>query len=63
MPSHSVCCDGGGTSPDDSLLGGRSETYLRASGQAQDLEFVLSHVDDLDEAYAVTAAMEVERSR
>jgi 2-phosphosulfolactate phosphatase len=52
-----------GNAPDDSLLGGRSETYLRSSGQVHDLEFVLSHVDDLDDSYAVTAAMEIERSR
>lgn len=52
-----------GDAPDGSLLGGRSEAYLRSSGQEHDLEFVLSHVDDLDEAYIVSPTQEVERSR
>jgi 2-phosphosulfolactate phosphatase len=33
--------------PVDSLRDGRSAEYLRSSGQEEDLEFVLGHVDDL----------------
>jgi len=36
-----------GRSPDEARYG-RSADYLRRSGQVQDLEFVLSHIDDLD---------------
>lgn len=50
-----------GDAPDRSLLGGRSEAYLRSSGQAHDLEFVLSHIDDLDASYIVTPEREVAR--
>ena len=32
---------------------GRSADYLRETGQIDDLEFVLGHVDDLDAAYAM----------
>lgn len=35
-----------GKSPEEARLG-RSADYLRASGQEEDLEFVLSHIDDL----------------
>ena len=48
-----------GKAPDDALLGGRSEAYLRSSGQIHDLEFVLAHIDDLEEAYVVTPELEV----
>jgi len=34
-------------SPDD-VRGGRSEDYLRRTGQVHDLEFILTHFDDLD---------------
>ena len=36
-----------GKSPDEARYG-RSADYLRRSGQEQDLEFVLDHIDDLD---------------
>jgi 2-phosphosulfolactate phosphatase len=36
-----------GVSPEE-VRGGRSAAYLRNSGQEQDLEFTLSHIDDLD---------------
>lgn len=36
-----------GASP-DAIRAGRSAEYLRRSGQIEDLEFVVSHVDDLD---------------
>jgi 2-phosphosulfolactate phosphatase len=42
-----------GDAPDDAFLGGRSSEYLRTSGQQHDLDFVLSHVDDLNAAFEV----------
>jgi 2-phosphosulfolactate phosphatase len=33
------------------ILDGKSATYLRASGQTDDLEFILSHVSDLDTTF------------
>jgi 2-phosphosulfolactate phosphatase len=48
-----------GKAPDDALLGGRSDAYLRSSGQVRDLEFVLAHIDDLGDAYVVTPELEV----
>jgi 2-phosphosulfolactate phosphatase len=36
-----------GVEPDE-IRGGRSADYLRRSGQEEDLEFVLAHIDDLD---------------
>lgn len=36
-----------GVSPEE-VRGGRSAEYLRQSGQEQDLEFILNHIDDLD---------------
>ncbi|HKJ64422.1 MAG TPA: 2-phosphosulfolactate phosphatase [Desulfopila sp.] len=36
-----------GTSP-ESARGGQSEDYLKRSGQLFDLEFILSHIDDID---------------
>jgi hypothetical protein len=35
-----------GVSPEE-IRGGRSADYLRRSGQEQDLEFVLRHIDDV----------------
>ncbi|MBC2714581.1 MAG: 2-phosphosulfolactate phosphatase [Desulfobacteraceae bacterium] len=32
----------------EKVRGGRSEDYLRRSGQVHDFEFILSHIDDLD---------------
>ena len=39
--------------PDDAFIEGRSAAYLRDTGQAHDLCFVLEHVDDLDTVFAV----------
>jgi 2-phosphosulfolactate phosphatase len=32
----------------DEIRGGKSAEYLKQSGQQQDLEFILDHIDDLD---------------
>ena len=37
--------------PVDAIIVGASADYLRNSGQQRDLEFTLTHVDDLDEVY------------
>ena len=37
--------------PVDAIIEGASAEYLRSSGQIRDLEFILTHVDDLDEVY------------
>jgi len=42
-----------GDAPDDAFLGGRSARYLRDTGQAHDLTFVLEHVDDLTTVFAI----------
>lgn len=42
-----------GDAPDDAFRGGHSSEYLRRTGQEHDLEFVLSHIDDLDAAFAL----------
>jgi 2-phosphosulfolactate phosphatase len=39
--------------PDDVILGGRSARYLRDTGQDEDLEFVLGHVNDVDGIFVV----------
>jgi len=36
--------------PKDGFLKSRSVDYLRRSGQLHDLEFILSHFDDIDTA-------------
>jgi 2-phosphosulfolactate phosphatase len=38
---------------EDVILGGRSARYLRDTGQDEDLEFVLGHVDDVDGIFVV----------
>jgi 2-phosphosulfolactate phosphatase len=40
-----------GDASDDAFVGGRSSEYLRRTGQEHDLEFVLSHIDDLETAF------------
>ncbi len=42
-----------GDAPDDAFLQGRSARYLRDTGQTEDLEFVLGHIDDLDSVFVV----------
>ncbi len=39
--------------PPDACLPGKSVEYLRKSGQTRDLDFILSHIDDLDSAFTV----------
>jgi 2-phosphosulfolactate phosphatase len=36
------------------IASGNSAGYLRRSGQLRDLEFVLSHIDDIDDTFAMT---------
>ncbi|HEV7585913.1 MAG TPA: 2-phosphosulfolactate phosphatase, partial [Solirubrobacteraceae bacterium] len=42
-----------GEAADDAFLSGKSATYLRDTGQHEDLEFVLGHIDDLDRVFAI----------
>jgi 2-phosphosulfolactate phosphatase len=37
--------------PPDAFAGGKSVEYLRRSGQLHDLDFILSHIDDLKAAF------------
>jgi 2-phosphosulfolactate phosphatase len=37
--------------PVDAITKGASADYLRNSGQKRDLDFILTHIDDLDEVY------------
>ena len=37
--------------PPDAIAGGKSAEYLRRSGQLRDLDFILSHVDDLADVF------------
>jgi 2-phosphosulfolactate phosphatase len=47
--------------PVDSITTGASADYLRNSGQTHDLEYVLTHVDDLDEVYRFERGQLVQR--
>lgn len=40
--------------PVDAILESKSATYLRETGQSHDLDFVLTHVDDLPSAFRIT---------
>jgi 2-phosphosulfolactate phosphatase len=40
-----------GDAGDDAFLGGHSVQYLTDTGQYHDVEFILSHIDDLDVVY------------
>jgi len=42
-----------GSAPAAACAGGRSADYLRRTDQLADLDFVLTHVNDLDEAFAL----------
>jgi 2-phosphosulfolactate phosphatase len=42
-----------GEAPDDAFLQGRSAHYLRDTGQQDDLNFVLEHIDDLEDVFVV----------
>lgn len=37
--------------PVDAICHGKSAEYLRKSGQSRDLDYILTHIDDLDEVY------------
>jgi 2-phosphosulfolactate phosphatase len=37
--------------PVEECAGGRSAEYLRQTGQLEDLEFVLTHIDDVDDVF------------
>src|SRR6266568_3226160 len=37
--------------PVDDIVDGKSAQYLRCTGQQRDLDFILTHVDDLDDVY------------
>lgn len=37
--------------PVDTIMDGASAEYLRETGQSRDLEFILTHIDDLNEVY------------
>jgi len=37
--------------PVESIIDGASTEYLRNSGQIRDLDFIMTHIDDLDEVY------------
>ena len=39
--------------PNDAWLESRSVAYLRDSGQLADLDYVLEHIDDLDQAFVL----------
>lgn len=40
-----------GDAPDDIILGSKSAEYLAKTGQQHDLDFILEHIDDLDDVY------------
>jgi 2-phosphosulfolactate phosphatase len=39
--------------PPSACAGGKSATFLRSTGQSKDLDFVLTHVNDLDGVYTM----------
>jgi len=39
--------------PVDAFVGGKSTDYLRRTGQGEDLDFILTHVDDVPAAFAL----------
>jgi len=48
--------------PVDRIADGKSATYLRESGQADDLDFILGHVSDLETTFEMRADEVVTRS-
>ncbi|MGH2874110.1 MAG: 2-phosphosulfolactate phosphatase, partial [Solirubrobacteraceae bacterium] len=40
-----------GDAPDESFMDGHSVQYLSATGQLHDAQFILHHIDDLDQTY------------
>jgi 2-phosphosulfolactate phosphatase len=51
------------TMPLDAIVDGASAEYLRTTGQARDLEFILTHVDDLDAVYRFERGQVVQQPR
>jgi hypothetical protein len=51
-----------GDAPDDAFLTSDSVAYLRSTNQESDLEFVLSHIDDLDACFPVVEGEVLMRS-
>ena len=48
--------------PNTAILGGRSVRYLDSSGQIHDLDFILDHIDDLQDAFVISEDIEVVRA-
>ncbi len=48
--------------PVDAIVDGASAEYLRNSGQKRDLDFILTHVDDLDEVYRFDRGQVIEHA-
>jgi hypothetical protein len=51
------------TMPLDAILDGASAAYLRTTGQSRDLEFIVTHVDDLDAVYRFERGEVVQQPR
>jgi len=49
--------------PAEAILQSKSVTYLQDSGQVADLDFILAHVDDLDDVHVVSDGEVVRASR
>lgn len=47
----------------EAIIGGRSVSYLEASDQRHDLEFILGHVEDISDAYVIAGDDEMVRAR
>ena len=48
--------------PVESISAGASAEYLRQTGQLRDLDFILGHVDDLDDAMVMERKQVVKRT-
>ena len=51
------------TMPLDAIMDGASAAYLRTTGQSRDLEFIVTHVDDLDAVYRFERGQVVQQHR
>jgi 2-phosphosulfolactate phosphatase len=61
-PTRRVLERWAGASP-DSIVDGPSARYLRETGQVEDLDFVLGHVDDLDATFPIVGTEITMRAR
>jgi 2-phosphosulfolactate phosphatase len=52
-PETTGIVDRWGDAPPDACLASHSVDFLRRTGQLRDLDFILAHIDDLHEVYAV----------